>query len=86
MKLWRRLYAAATAGLRRVTGEAHSMMENALTILIIFSIQLSQTETSEILTETGAARLKFFLNFFFNNIIVLTLKRPKKCRIFQNLQ
>ena len=26
------------------------------------------------------------LNFFFNNIIVLTLKRPKKCRIFQNSQ
>ena len=34
--------------LRRVAGEAQNMMENALSILIvIFSIQLKQTETSD---------------------------------------
>ena len=27
-----------------------------------------------------------FVNFFSNNIIVLTLKRPKQCRIFWNCQ
>ena len=27
-----------------------------------------------------------FLTFFFNNIIVLILKQPKKYRIFQNSQ
>ena len=34
--------------LQRVAGKAHNMMENALSILIvIFSIQLQQTETSD---------------------------------------
>ena len=33
-----------------------------------------------------SSRSRFFKNFFFNNIIVLTLKRPKTCRIFRNLQ
>ena len=29
---------------------------------------------------------EIFVNFSFNNIIVLILKRPKKCQIFQNSQ
>ena len=33
--------------LRRVAGKASSMTENALSILIIFSVQLQQTETSD---------------------------------------
>ena len=44
----------ATAGdrsdcwkLQRVVGEARNMMENALSILIIFSVQLQETETSD---------------------------------------
>ena len=48
-------FAAVTVGscgdswkLRRVAGEANNMMENALSILIvIFSVQLQQTEISE---------------------------------------
>ena len=32
--------------LRRVAGEAHDMTENALSIFIIFSVHLQQTETS----------------------------------------
>ena len=48
-------FSAATVGrcgdgwkLRRVAGEARNMMENALSILIlIFSVQLQQTETSD---------------------------------------
>ena len=33
--------------LRRVAGEAHNMTENALSIFIIFSVQLQQTEISD---------------------------------------
>ena len=33
--------------LRRVADEAHNMTENALSILIIFSVQLQQMETSD---------------------------------------
>ena len=54
-KLRQQLEAAATAGscgnswkLRRVAGQASNMTENALSILIvIFSVQLQQTEISE---------------------------------------
>ena len=38
-----------------------------------------------ILTKTGAACLKI-VYIFFNNIIVLALKRLKKCRFFQKFQ
>ena len=34
------------------------------------------------IVEETVRRSQIFLNFFFNHIIVLTLKRPKKCRIF----
>ena len=47
-------FAAVTVGscgdswkLRQAAGEASNMMENALSILIIFSAQLQQTEISE---------------------------------------
>ena len=48
-----RWFASVTVGccgdcwkLRRVAGEARNMTENALSILIIFSVHLQQTETS----------------------------------------
>ena len=53
-RLQQLLEVASTVGsysncwkLRRVAGEACNMTENALSILIIFSVQFQQTETSD---------------------------------------
>ena len=46
-------------------------------------IALSPVQNSKLSHKIG---LYFFLNFFFKNIIVLTLKRPKNLQIFRNLQ
>ena len=53
-RLLQLLEVAATVGscgncwkLRQVAGKARNMTENALSNLIIFSVQLQQTETSE---------------------------------------
>ena len=42
----------------------------------------SKPAASETPKSGNSYRLNFFKNFFFNNIIVLTLKKPKKCQIF----